>query len=46
MKTYTICNEYVDLITNEGIVRCEIKGNNTNRYIIVGGMAYLVSELR
>ena len=45
MKAYTICNEYVELITDNGLVRCEIRGNGRNKYIEVEGKAFLVKNL-
>jgi hypothetical protein len=45
MRAYTICNEYVELITNEGLVRCMIEGEGRNRTITLEGRTYLVSGL-
>jgi hypothetical protein len=45
MRAYTITNEYVELITNEGIVRCQIEGIGRNRTITIEGETYLLSSL-
>ena len=45
MRAYTICNEYVELITDNGLIRCEIRGMGRNKYIEVEGKAFLVKNL-